>query len=84
MQINTQKNPYLRYEFVEREEQWERQCGEWGSELVRLSVMGERVRVDSMFIKFCRLACVFIKFSPAELESIILKFYANFKKISSF
>ena len=23
------KNPYLRYEFVEREEQWERQCGEW-------------------------------------------------------
>jgi len=41
---------------------------------VRLSVMGERVRVDS----------VFIKFSPAELESIILEFYANFKKISSF
>ena len=46
--------------------------------------MGERVRVDSMFIKFCRLACVFIKFSPTELESIILEFYANFKKISSF
>ena len=32
-----------------------------------------------MFIKFYGLR-VFIKFSPIELESIRLKFYANFKK----
>ena len=62
----------------------ERQCGvrvmgEWGSELVRLSVMGERVRIDKNFIFVCTWCVyVFIKFSLAELESRRLKFNANF------
>ena len=59
----------------------ERQCGvksvrvigEWGSELVWLSVMGES---GGWVSDWCM--SMFIKFFPAKLESIRLEFYANF------